>query len=592
MIEQDKTKDQLLAELATMRQLNNFLLFSGMGVQQHLEKLLIEEREFSATLLDTTSSLVNNFVAGVLDTPNTLVVVLDTQKRIVSFNHTCEVITHYSCNEVKGKHVCDIFVPPNQKDTVKALFASLPNGEVVAEYEYDWIIKDGSCRRISWSNKLLRDQDGEISYILSIGVDVTERTLAQKELLEYKQNLEELVFKRTTELIQVNHKLKEEIGVRQQVEIELRQQYQREQLIGVIAQRILGCLSLDKILQTTVDEVRKFLNVERVTIYQIEPEQNGKFVVESFAPSLSPIVGLYLHDPCFDRNYVLDYQNGRVSAINDVWTATLHPCYQNFLNRLGIRANLVVPLVANNKLWGLLCAHQCSAPRYWQSWEINLLGALSTQLAIAIQQAHLYQQLESANIELQRLANLDGLTQLANRRYFDEHLNSEWKRLAREEAPLSLILCDIDFFKTYNDTYGHLAGDKCLIEVANAIRSATKRPADLVARYGGEEFAVILPNTDASGAMHLAELIRKLVKTLKISHLNCSETLGITLSLGVASTIPDYKSEPVGLIRDADIALYQAKESGRDRICSYLPLDTPRSQETINATKYQSSAIT
>ncbi|AFZ12340.1 diguanylate cyclase with PAS/PAC and GAF sensors [Crinalium epipsammum PCC 9333] len=585
MIEQDKTKDQLLAELATMRQLNNFLLFSGMGVQQHLEKLLIEEREFSATLLDTTSSLVNNFVVSVLDTPNTLVVVLDTQKRIVSFNHTCEVITHYSCNEVKGKQLWDIFVPPNQKDTVKALFTSLQSGEVVPEYECDWIIKDGSCRRISWSNKLLHNDDGEINYFLSIGVDVTERTLAQHELLVYKQNLEELVFKRTTELIKVNHKLKEEIAVRQQVEIELRQQYQREQLIGIIAQRILGCLSLDTILQTAVDEVRNFLNVERVTIYQIEPEKNGKFVVESVTPSISPIVGLHLHDPCFDRNYVLDYQNGRVSAINDIWTATLHPCYQNFLKRLGIRANLVVPLVANNKLWALLCAHQCSAPRYWQSWEINLLGALATQLAIAIQQAQLYQQLESANIKLQSLANLDGLTQLANRRYFNEYLNSEWNRLAREEAVLSLILCDIDFFKTYNDTYGHLAGDKCLIEVANAIRSATKRPADLVARYGGEEFAVILPNTDASGAMHLAELIRKIVKTLKISHLNSSEILGVTLSLGVASTIPNHQSEPVNLIRDADIALYQAKESGRDRTCSCLSFDTPRSQETMKATK-------
>ncbi len=429
-------------------------------------------------------------------------------------------------------------------------------------------------------------------YLISIGVDVTERTLAQLELLEYKQNLEELVFKRTTELIQVNHKLKQEIAVRQQVEIELRQQYQRERLIGLITGRILGCLSLDKILQTAVDEVRSFLNVERVTIYQIEPEQNGKFVVESVAPSISPIVGLDIHDPCFDRNYVLDYQNGRLSAIDDIWSATLHPCYINFLNRLGIRANLVVPLVANNKLWALLCAHQCSAPRHWQSWEINLLGALSTQLAIAIQQAHLYQQLESANIELQRLANLDGLTQVANRRYFDEYLNFEWKRLAREEAPLSLILCDIDFFKIYNDTYGHLAGDKCLIEVANAITTATKRPADLVARYGGEEFAVILPNTDVSGAMHLAELIRKRVKTLRIPHINSSKTLGVTLSLGVASTIPDHKSEPVELIRDADIALYQAKESGRDRICSYLPLDTPRYPETMNATCYQSSLLT
>ena len=120
----------------------------------------------------------------------------------------------------------------------------------------------------------------------------------------------------------------------------------------------------------------------------------------------------------------------------------------------------------------------------------------------------LTEQLEIANRELERLASLDGLSQIANRRCFDQQLAQEWKRLQREQLPLSLILCDIDFFKVYNDTYGHQAGDECLRQVAYTIHQAVRRPADFTARYGGEEFAVILPNTEATGAVRVAEKIR------------------------------------------------------------------------------------
>lgn len=182
------------------------------------------------------------------------------------------------------------------------------------------------------------------------------------------------------------------------------------------------------------------------------------------------------------------------------------------------------------------------------------------------QQSQLYQQLEQANLELQRLACLDGLTQLANRRRFDEYFNVEWWRMMREQTPLSLILCDIDFFKAYNDTYGHIAGDNCLQQVATAITTAVKRPADLVARYGGEEFAVILPNTDVQGAIHVAEKIRSQVKALEIVHINSSISPHITLSLGVATTVPSHESNPTILLAMADKALYKAKELGRNKV--------------------------
>jgi diguanylate cyclase (GGDEF)-like protein len=183
-----------------------------------------------------------------------------------------------------------------------------------------------------------------------------------------------------------------------------------------------------------------------------------------------------------------------------------------------------------------------------------------------IQQSHLYKELEAANQKLRRLASLDGLTQVANRRLFDERFEKEWLRLAREQASLSLIMCDVDFFKAYNDTYGHQAGDECLQQVARAITESVRRPADLVARYGGEEFAVILPNTESAGAVLVAESIRKRVQALAIVHATSTASKYITLSLGVASVIPLPSSLSATLILAADKALYQAKASGRDAV--------------------------
>lgn len=177
----------------------------------------------------------------------------------------------------------------------------------------------------------------------------------------------------------------------------------------------------------------------------------------------------------------------------------------------------------------------------------------------------LTEQLEAANQQLLRLASIDGLTQIANRRSFDEFLHREWKRLAREQAPLSLIMCDVDFFKLYNDTYGHQLGDECLRQVAHVIQQAVRRPADLAARYGGEEFAVILPNTTESGAVQVAETIGEKVRALKIAHAKSKVNRYVTLSLGVASTIPSHEQSEADLIAAADDALYQAKEAGRDR---------------------------
>ena len=178
-------------------------------------------------------------------------------------------------------------------------------------------------------------------------------------------------------------------------------------------------------------------------------------------------------------------------------------------------------------------------------------------------------ELRQINHNLQTLATVDSLTQLANRHAFDGFVEREWRRMCREKLPLGIILCDVDHFKLYNDRFGHQAGDRCLQAVARAISEAAKRPADLVARYGGEEFAVVLPNTDSQGVSIVAEVIRQQVENLRIEHPKSTVKNYVTISLGIACTIPRQDSSPEQLISVSDSALYEAKQRGRNQAVLY-----------------------
>ncbi|MBU0675280.1 MAG: diguanylate cyclase [Proteobacteria bacterium] len=178
------------------------------------------------------------------------------------------------------------------------------------------------------------------------------------------------------------------------------------------------------------------------------------------------------------------------------------------------------------------------------------------------------------NDELQYLSRIDALTQIGNRREFDVTIDREWKRLAREQAPLTLIMCDVDYFKKFNDTHGHQAGDNCLRAIADVLKTTAKRPADLAARYGGEEFAILLPTTDLAGAMIVAEMIRAGVRQMNIDGYSQTNSITVTVSLGVATMIPQPGHDQTELIRLADAALYQAKNQGRDRVVA-APQEPP-----------------
>ena len=171
-----------------------------------------------------------------------------------------------------------------------------------------------------------------------------------------------------------------------------------------------------------------------------------------------------------------------------------------------------------------------------------------------------------ANLELQRLTRVDGLTGLANRRYFDEFFTAEWKRAVRTQTPLSVLMIDIDCFKRYNDTYGHLAGDQVLRQVAETIQRNCGRSTDLGARYGGEEFIMVLCNTPITGIRAVGETLRQVIADLKLRHMASVVADHVTVSIGGASIIPRLSQSEALLIDAADRALYRAKDGGRNRL--------------------------
>ncbi len=370
-----------------------------------------------------------------------------------------------------------------------------------------------------------------------------------------------------------------------------------------ISDRIHQSLDLKSILQTATEDIRVALGCDFVGLARLNNEY------ASFAAS-SPATDINFElETSLPYNYVCPYSEKYQSGDCTNCDFSNEPCHKIYLQAkipvveeqetntffqptfsLQPQKRLIIPILINstklsanfaktqlvptlgkktspksplnNTLWGWLIVIRSQSSPKWEMEEIDILEKITIQLAIGIKQGLLYQQLS-------QLALLDPLTQVFNRRYFDRQLNLEWRRLKRISSPLSLIMCDVDFFKIYNDTYGHQEGDECLQQIALAISSAIKRPADILARYGGEEFTVILPNTPVSGAIKVAEDIRVAVKELNIPHHNSLVDSVVTISLGIASTVPNSEDNPNLLLEASDLALYKAKERGRDCIAVY-----------------------
>jgi len=233
----------------------------------------------------------------------------------------------------------------------------------------------------------------------------------------------------------------------------------------------------------------------------------------------------------------------------------------------------ILRIVRRGEVRGVIAVEDIAFSEYiHQYW--NMALSIVDICELPIENARKYEKLvqteemlRKANEDLYQLSTTDALTGIANRRAYDGYVEMEWKRMLRNKTPLSLIICDIDFFKKYNDHYGHKSGDVCLHTVAQIIRQLALRPGDFVARYGGEEFVVVLPDTPAEGALHIAEKIRMSVAQYNIPHEDSEIAPCVTLSLGVVEVQPPQSAQMTSalMFRVADAALYVAKNQGRNR---------------------------
>jgi len=247
--------------------------------------------------------------------------------------------------------------------------------------------------------------------------------------------------------------------------------------------------------------------------------------------------------------------------------------------REGMRSSLTCPLTAMGRTVGFLF-FSSTTPGIYDQGHVDFMRQIAGQLSMIISKSTLYkdlletkERLEAANRELETLASADGLTGVANRRAFDRGLEREWRRAVRARAPLSLLLIDVDFFKAYNDRYGHAAGDDCLRGIASTLSVGARRAGDLVARYGGEEFAVVLSDCTDESARQLAERLRQRIEGLVLPHGASEVAPHVTISVGGATVMPRSGATAGDLVRRADEALYRAKDLGRNRV-RHVRVDT------------------
>ena len=259
----------------------------------------------------------------------------------------------YEAREILDNSIVwDSLIHPEDREIVFTALANLLSKEIVS-FECRSRHKDGSYRWVYDEIRLVKDSAGLPIECVGYSVDITAR---------------------------------------KQAELALQQQLKREQLVNSIQERIRSSLNLEEVLTTAVEEMRQFLSTDRTIIYRFNPDWSGFVTVESVAESAMSILATDIHDPCFGERYARFYEQGRIRAVDNIYTAGLTPCHIDFLKQFEIKANLVVPILQGQKIWGLLIAHHCQSPRQWQSSEIESLRQISVQLAIAIQQCTLFEQ--------------------------------------------------------------------------------------------------------------------------------------------------------------------------------------------------------
>jgi len=383
-----------------------------------------------------------------------------------------------------------------------------------------------------------------------------------------------------------------------QAQTALRRQAEEERLMRTMTQHIRESLDLHQVLETTVTEVREFLNTDRVLVYRFHEDWSGDMFVESVLPPWKAVVGSTIKDPCFEGDLVTQYLHGHIGQIDNLEQSAIAQCHKDLLGQFQVQANLTIPINCRGQLWGLLCVHHCRSPRAWQTDEIRLLRHIADQVAIAIQQAELYQQAQAELAERKRLeaqlryeAFHDRLTALPNRAFFLEQLSSaldnlhqNCHELFRQNCQLfnqasnmtccayqfAVLFLDLDRFKIINDSLGHTIGDTLLQIVAKRLQSCLDS-RQVAARLGGDEFVVLLTGLRTAG--EATDLALTIHNALEAPILLQQHEVFVRASIGIALSSPEY-TDPSQLLRDADIAMYQAKDGNRGYAIFDAPMHT------------------
>lgn len=331
-----------------------------------------------------------------------------------------------------------------------------------------------------------------------------------------------------------------------------------------LTQMAAGVLDLDAMLATVTKEMVTLFRASSSGIALMDDERRVLRVVAHH--SVTPQQGVVGTEIPLSGNPSAEYvvESGRPLVINDVQqtelTAPMHPV----MRRLGIHAMLLAPLRSYGEVIGTIGIDTDDPDRTFTAEEIELAETIAGEISGPVGNARLYASLQESNKLLADLSRRDALTGVANRRKFEETLDSEWQRARRAGTPIALLMIDVDCFKSYNDTHGHQEGDEVLRRVAGSLRDGIRRAGDLVARFGGEEFAVLLPSTDLAHALQIAEMLRASVEALALPHAGSPSGV-VTISLGAASMIPA-DEDLAELIARADAQLYEAKRGGRNRV--------------------------
>jgi diguanylate cyclase (GGDEF)-like protein/PAS domain S-box-containing protein len=463
------------------------------------------------------------------------IAMLDQSGRFLQVNDAYAKITGYSPEELLSMTCCDVTHPDDRADSTTSIDALLTGEQTFLSVEKRYACKDGQSKwvHLNLSSVMVRS-GGLLNFFTAIVVDIT---------------------------------------VRKQTEAALMRQTAQEKMLSRVVKTIRSSLDLETVFATAVQEAHSLLDIGGIVIVQYLPEEGcWRHVMEyCHLDDASDTTGLTIADA--DNPFAEQLKRFEAVLVESTEHAQ-NAVYRSITEKFP-GSWLLVPLIVNEELWGSFSLLKASSQHSFSEHQVELVQRLADQLAIAIQQSTLYHQLQTANEQLQYLATHDELTQLANRRYFDARLTREWSRLTRgtDDTWMALVLCDIDYFKQYNDCYGHMQGDDCLIQVAQALQQSSQRPTDLIARYGGEEFAVILPDTDEAGAVHVVRQMQAAIAALHLPHATSEVAAQVTLSFGIAClhktnltvAAPDLAPPQTSLINQADQALYQAKSQGRDR---------------------------